>query len=145
MKRFSFRLEKVLGLRRYKEQEVEMRLAKATAECVRLEQEILDLQVRQTQALADLTTSLDPSWILSVESYRRRLKVTQEKREGELIQAQIHREKIQQEFLLAQRDRKILDKLKEKKLLAYKKKKIQQEFKVQDDRNTGAYITTRES
>ncbi|OHD13956.1 MAG: flagellar export protein FliJ [Spirochaetes bacterium GWB1_48_6] len=145
MKRFAFRLEKVLELRKYKESEVEMRLAGATSLCVRLEQEILDLQVKKNETLQVLTQSLEPGWILSCEAYTRRLVATAEKRQVELASAQIQREKIQAEFILAQRDRKILDKLKEKKHAAYKKEQIQNEFKIQDDRNTGAYIKKQEA
>lgn len=145
MKKFAFRLEKVLELRKYKESEVELRLAAATSEVLRLEQEILDLSVKKHETLRAMTTNLDPGWVLSCDAYRRRLTHTMEKRQVDLAQAQILRDKIQQEFILAQRDRKILDKLKEKKQLQFKKLRLQTEYKVQDDRTTAAYLKLQET
>ena len=114
MRAFRFKLERILALRKYREREWEIKLAGATGECVQLRRDIEDREARKAGALnyaPDHTTHL----------YMARLQQEADRKAKELIEAEKRREEVQTEYLVASRDRKVLDKLKEKRSGAYLK------------------------
>lgn len=141
MKKFAFRLEKVLELRRYKEKEVELRLAAKEGECLQLEHLILALMQRNRQAFLERGQSaMDISALLAYDNFSRRMEKEIERNQQLLVQKQMEREVIQREFLEVQKKRKVLDKLKEKKYVAFRQEFKREEIKRLDDLSTAAFL-----
>ena len=68
MRRFVFRLERILEIRRYRERERELELATATARCVELQNAMADRVSRMTEQLRTRAPSREPSWVSSLTS-----------------------------------------------------------------------------
>lgn len=141
MKKFTFRLEKVLELRLYKEKEIEMRLAAKEAECAALENLILSLMLKKRTSFEGRTRAgLDVDLLLSYEKFDRRMEREIDENQKILAQRTIERDEIQKDFLEAQKKRKILDRLKDRKYEAFRLEYNRHESKRVDDLNTSAYI-----
>jgi flagellar export protein FliJ len=135
MKKYSFRLEQLLRIRRYKERIWEMRLAEITGQCVGLERHIRELGDEKA-AYADFSAG---GVIYSVEelqcreSFRLRLGLeiaqTQKRMEEKLRE----REHVNRYYLAASRDRKVLEKLEERKSAEYYYAQRWEEGKILDE------------
>lgn len=135
MKRYSFRLERLLQLRRYKERQWEMKLAEITGTCVRLENHIRHLQREKDQyaGFSENGVLYPVNEILVRENFRRRLDFELEETGKELELARRKREEVNIAYLAASRDRKVLDKLKERKAEEYYEEQRRQERKIMDE------------
>ncbi|MDA3849879.1 MAG: flagellar export protein FliJ [Spirochaetaceae bacterium] len=134
MKAFQFSLESVLEYRREIETEWEIKLGAAVGKCNRLEGLITHLHQEEQSALnsRDIHNSHEA---LAWGMYRSRLRQQKEKREIELEKATSSMEVVRQGYLEASRDRKSLDKLKDKKKDEYHRYLIQQEIQQMDELN----------
>ncbi|MCX7786250.1 MAG: flagellar export protein FliJ [Spirochaetes bacterium] len=135
MRRFSFRLEPFLRIRTYREKTAELELAKAVATCVTLQGHIQDVK-RELQANTACSIGgilYDFSDLQARNAYRmwleRDLHLTQER----LTIAEIERKKKQEQYLSASRDRKVLEKLKERKAEEYYDEQWNEEFNRMDE------------
>ena len=142
MRRFRFRLEHLLLLRRYAEREWELKLAKAVGICVKIQKriEVIDKEITRSIAsrfLSDIKQ--DYSLLVSYELYMHRLTNERKEQERALLKAEKEREDIQKEYLEVSKKRKVLEKLKERREREYYTLMRKEEFKETDDINNGAY------
>ena len=138
MKRFRYKLERILSLRAYSEREWELKLAKATGQCVRLAREIDDRNLRKARsALKGVRKEDNVANLLQNHLYMSRLDQEMQKRHGQLLEREKEREEVQSSYLKASRKRKVLSNLKEKRSIAYIKEQKVEEVKEIDDINTG--------
>jgi flagellar FliJ protein len=154
MKRFAFDLEKILDLRKHREQEAKIALGRAVGELSSLENQIKELALLRFRAAE---TYLPPAaldllkhggpvrFTFSADYYRNHelyIRRLEQKKEELLEAAAKARLKLEEEraaYLEASRERKILDKLKERRAAEYRKVLFSVETKVLDDmagRNT---------
>jgi flagellar FliJ protein len=135
MKRYSFRLERLLALRAYKERMWEMKLAEATGKCVRLENLIRDLREESLEYAGFSSEGLLYSTedIIARESFRGRLAREILAACGSLEKARAEREEVNRSYLAASRERKVLDKLKERKAEEYYEEERRREGKIMDE------------
>ena len=132
MKSYSFRLERILWLRRHTERMWEMRLAQATGACVLLENRIRRLQ-EECLYYADFSPGgqiLSAEDILASGELRRRLEFEIEGAGAALRDANAKREEVNRSYLEASRARKVLDKLKERKAEEYYEEQNRVEEKI---------------
>ncbi len=148
MRRFQFRLERFLELRRWKEREWELALARVQGECVRLEQRIeqITAEIGESRltgfAAAGPVTEAAGRALLDVEAmarrelYVQRLARERERARSALVERRREMEKVRVKYLEASRARKVLDKLRERREAEYYEAQIDEEFKTIDDMNT---------
>jgi flagellar FliJ protein len=117
MKKYKFRLEQLLRIRRYKERVWEMRLAEITGRCVGLEKHIRELEDEK-----DAYAGFSAGGILYTveelqcrEAFRLRLGQEIAETEKTLEEKRKEREYVNRGYLAASRDRKVLEKLKERR------------------------------
>ena len=141
MRRFQFRLERFLELRRWKERECELALAKKLGECLLLERRISEIaaEVSASFLFAFRTGSnIDIDSMMRRELYVQRLSRERERTETDLMQKRVELEEVRRRYLQAAKDRKVLDKLKERQERTSYEHQIDEEFKTIDDINTAA-------
>jgi len=141
MRRFQFRLERFLELRRWKDREWELALAKALGECLLLENRIAEI-AREVSAsfLSEFRsgTQVDVDSMMRRELYVQRLAREKVRTEATLAEKRAEMERVRVKYLEAAKDRKVLDKLKERAEAASYEKQLDEEFKTIDDINNAA-------
>ena len=135
MKRFSFRLEKILEIRKYHEREWELKLAEITGTCMRIEGEIRNLLTERGKAFQKRHLSLerDISYLLASELYMQRLEKSADLLARNLREKEKILEEIREQYREASKQRKILEKLREKRQKENYKKQHDEEIKAIDD------------
>jgi flagellar FliJ protein len=134
MKNFHFSLEKVLKLRVYREQETEIELGQAIGVLSRIENNIKTVAENRHRAAAErFSRDNDALQILNYEHYIARLDQERDKLLEEAARAELVVEEKRNLYLEASRDRKVLDKLREKREKEYRKKMFAEETKELDD------------
>lgn len=135
MKKFKFRLERLLRLRRHIERDWELRLAEAAGRCARVENYIQELKQEKDSCplFPPENEPFSADSILQNEAYHYRL--TQQTAEAEelLVQEKQRREKINAAYVAASRERKVIEKLREKQSREYYKTGFREEGKVLDE------------
>ena len=143
MRAFQFKLERLLSLRKYRERELEIRLAEATGRCVRFTREIEERNVRKVQSLGTALRGDTVEEYLDIHRYIKRLDQEIERKSAELTAAEQTRKEIQADYLEASRERKVLDNLKTKREAEYRKAQKVEDVKQIDDINTGRAARVR--
>jgi len=141
MRRFQFRLERFLELRRWKEREWEIALAKVLGECLLLEKRIEEIarEVAASMLSAFVTgVQIDIRGMARRELYLQRLARERERTQAELVEGRKELEKVRAKYLEAAKERKVLDKLKERRSEEYYAHQLDEEYKSIDDMNTSA-------
>ena len=139
MKKFSFSLEKVLKLRKYREQETKLELGRAVSALAEIERNIqLVAQERVRAAASQFDSSNSAREIFQHSLYISRLDNTKEKLLADAAAAELKVEEARNIFIEASRERKVLDKLKEKKQAEHKREFYREETKTLDDVASGA-------
>jgi flagellar protein FliJ len=141
MRRFQFRLERFLELRRWKEREWEIALAKILGECLLLEKRITEIAEEIGASMLSVFVSggrVDIESMARRELYVLRLARERERARETLIERRKELERVRAKYLEAAKDRKVLDKLKERRSEEYYERQIDEEFKTIDDMNTSA-------
>ncbi|HTO24038.1 MAG TPA: flagellar export protein FliJ [Spirochaetia bacterium] len=136
MRRFQFRLERFLELRRWKEREWELKLARAQGECLLLENRIRQIgEEIGASRLAQFSDGrrVDVEAMARRELYVQRLAVERERAQVTLVEKRREMEKVRVGYLEASRDRKVLDKLKERRSEEYYDRQLDEEYKAVDD------------
>lgn len=147
MKRFRFRLERLLEIRAFRERQWLARLAEASGHFARVGREIRDNAAARRGAFdleARRGSQLDLEMLTYRERYLSRLSAENRRLQEELEQRRRRREEVQKSYLEASRERKILDKLKERRAAEYYADGRREEFKAQDDLSGDRYIRGRE-
>ena len=139
MKKFSFELEKVLSLRKFREQETKIELGKAIGALSEVEGKIKS--VAEERFRAGGMFSGNGAVIRSYMMYITRLDLQKENLLVQAAQAEIKVEQARSGYMEASRDRKVLDKLKEKREGEYHKMVLAEETRSLDDRPIKIGIT----
>jgi flagellar FliJ protein len=143
VKRFHFRLERILEIRSHKERQWLARLAAASGLCARLSRRITE-NGEQARGAFHLDTKqggvLDLSLLTYREHYINRLAQEQKKLKKELEEKTRQRSEVQQKYQEVSRDKKVLEKLKEKRESQYYARARLEEFKEVDDLNSSQFI-----
>jgi flagellar FliJ protein len=138
MKAFSFNLEKVLNLRKFREDEAKIELGRAIGVLAELESRLRSLAVERSRAAeAQFCPGNNAAMIQQYMFYILRLDSTKEQLLKEAAMAELKVEEARNLFLEASRERKVLDKLKEKRQKEYHKIALAAETKALDDIRTG--------
>ena len=138
MRRFQFRLERFLDLRRWKERECEIALAKVLGECLLLERRIAEIgvQIGGSLVAAGVTGGrIDVVALAQREHYVQRLAVERERARRTLQQKTVELQKAREKYLEASKERRVLDKLKERRSEEYYDKALDEEYKGIDEMN----------
>ena len=134
MKQFTFSLQKILNLRRHNEDEAKLNLGRAVGVLTELENRIFDLVREQARAATDQfnpgnSTATMHQYML----YLQRLEGSKERLFKEAAQAELEVDEAREAFIEASRERKVLDKLKEKRQKEYRDSVFAEEAKALDD------------
>jgi len=141
MKPFIFSLEKVLGLRKFSEDEAKIELGRATGVLAELESRIRALAEERDGALAaQFSPGNGVAEIQQYMVYLIRLDNTKERLLKEAAMAELKVEEARNAFLEASRERKVLDRLKERRQKDYRKLMLAEEAKTLDDISSGAKL-----
>jgi flagellar FliJ protein len=143
VKRFHFRLERLLDLRSHRERQWLAKLAAASGLCSRLSR-----RIRETGEEAASAFYIDPrrgnELDLSVLAYREhyitRLDRQQIKLREELEEKMRQRAQVQSKYQEVSRDKKVLEKLKDKRESQYYRQGKLEEFKEVDDLNSSRFV-----
>ena len=139
MRPFVFSLEKVLGLRKYHEEEAKIELGRAIGVLNELEARILVLaQERNRAAMAQFSPGNSAAQIQQYMFYLLRLDNTKEQLLKETALAEMKVDEARDAYIEASRERKVLDNLKEKQFREYRKLSLSGEAKILDDISAGA-------
>jgi flagellar FliJ protein len=135
MRKFNFRLENFLRIRLHREKNLEIQLAQATGICLSLQHHIQELkeEISENSACTVGGILFDPSDLSVRNLYGKRLEKELHKTKEELVRREQERVKIQQKYLEASRDRKVLEKLKERKSAEYYEMQEKEEIKILDE------------
>ena len=136
MRRFNFKLEKILKLRLNRERETEIELGKAVGILSALELRIKNVAEEKVTAMK-YRFSGSFNEIRSYEFYIWRLDQTKDNLLKEAALAELEVEKAREIYLEASRDRKILSKLKERQEKEYRRSVNLEEIKIIDDLSSG--------
>ena len=134
MKPFRFGLEKILNLRKYTEAEAKIELGRAIGILTEIENHIFEVvQERMRAAAWQFEPGNNSVQIQQYTFYLLRLDNTKEQLLKEAAQAELIVEKAREAFMEASRERKVLDKLKEKQQKENRKENFISEIKILDD------------
>ena len=134
MKAFNFNLEKVLDLRKFREDEAKIELGRAIGILAELEGKIFaNAEERVKACAAQFSPDNNAAMIQQYMFYILRLDQFKEYLLQEAAIAELKVEEARAVFFEASKERKVLDKLKEKRQKEYRKKMLSEETKVLDD------------
>ena len=134
MRPFTFNLEKVLNLRKFREDEAKIELGRATGILAELEGRIFVLGRERARAAADqFSPGNSAAMMQQYMFYLLRLDNAKEQLLKEAALAELKVEEARKAFLEASRERKVLDRLKEKRQKEYRKDMFAEETKILDD------------
>ena len=119
MKKFNFRLEKILKLRKFAEEECKIALGQAISILNAIENNIQETALRRHHAASQRFEV--PTEILAWDIYISRLDREAERLTEQAAQAELVVEEKRAQYMEASRDLKAIEKLKEKRLEEYKK------------------------
>jgi len=135
MRRFSFKLEKVLELRRFAEREWEHRLAEATSRVIEVENEISDWAERRTATSTNHVPAgrVDMGALRSREDYVNLIDDRVYQLQSRLVTLEAERKKVRSGYLEVSQKRKALSKLKERQGDEYYKDALKEETRSLDE------------
>jgi flagellar protein FliJ len=141
MRRFQFRLERFLELRRWKEREWEIALSKVLGECLLLENRITEIGTQIGDSLRSQRLGgnrIDMEALTQRERFVQRLLIERERARRALVEKRKELEQVRVKYLQAAKERKVLDKLKEKRSQEYYERALDEEYKGIDELNTAS-------
>jgi flagellar FliJ protein len=134
MKRFHFGLQKALDLRAYREREAEIELGRAIGRLTELENRVKSLAEERFRAATDRFAQANSAEDMrAYERYITRLDSQKEALLKEAAKAEIAVSEKREAYFAASRDRKVLDKLREKRYGEYRKLSLREEVRTGDD------------
>ena len=140
MKAFSFNLQKVLDLRKFHEEEAKIELGRAVGALAELEGKVVTLgEERAKAANEQISPGNSPVTIQQYMYYILRLDQYKGFLLSEIETAKENVDKARELYLEASRERKVLDKLKEKRQAEHKKQMLVEETKALDDISAQIY------
>ncbi len=134
MKRFRFRLEKVLEVREYYERLAEMKLSAAAGKCALLERRLVDnAHATREAARQRFAGGRELYNMRAVELYAQRLASERDRTMKALAMAEVERESARQGYVSASKEKKLLTKLRERREAEYYRSATREEVKILDD------------
>ena len=135
MRSFVFNLEKLLEIRGYAEKEKVLELAEVTGRYMQIVNSIEDLRKRKKEIMASRFSGSgdDVYSIIYNESIISAIDTKISDFEQKLIPINKEREKKRLEYMEAMKNKKVIEKLKEKKANKHKKEELLREAKAIDD------------
>ena len=121
MKKFNFSLDKVLTLRAFYEKQAEIALSRAVSERDIVKNKIENIDLKVLEASPIFSQDVDMAILLWTENYIKGLKVRKLELEKELISLEEKVKLCIQKYSETSKDRKILERLKDKKFEEWKK------------------------
>jgi flagellar FliJ protein len=143
MRRFRFRLERFLELKRHRERDRELALARVLGQCLLLKRRIaeIDGEVSGSYALSFRAgTLIDIEAMAGRELYVQRLVREKARTQEALAVKTAELEEARARYLEAAKERKVLDKLRERNEAEYYERQKDEEFKTIDDLNTASSL-----
>jgi len=137
MKKFKFSLEKVLQLRKFREEECKLALGQAISILNKIENEIKKTALKRINAASNRFSDIND--ISSWEVYIQRLDQEAKKLTEQAAQAELVVEEKRATYLEAQKELKVMDKLKEKRQKEYRKEMLTAEMNEVDDITSARY------
>jgi len=138
VKRFRFDLQKLLELRAYAERDAELNLARALGEAGGIQERLRAVaQERVAVAAERFKGGRSVAEIKSVDLYLLRLDHTKETLLDAAAKAELKVAQLREVFIEASRERRVLDKLREKRFSEYRKNASREEIKTLDDLSSG--------
>ena len=143
MKPFVFRLEKVLNLRKFHEDETKIELGRAIGVLAELESHLDALAKEKARAAsAQFSPGNSAAVIQQYMYYLLRLDNTEEELLKQKLKAEQIVDEAREAFIEASKERKVLDNLKDKRQREHRKIALDNETKVLDDISSGALART---
>ena len=139
MRRFKFNLEKILSLRKFKEEECKLALGQAVSFLNKIENDIKTTGLKRHNAV--LQRFNEPGEIPSWDLYILRLEQETDKLLEQAAKAQLVVEQKRALYLEAQKDLKAIEKLKEKQQKEYRKEMLNHEMEEVDNLTAARYNT----
>lgn len=137
MKRFQFRLQQILDIRDYREQEREIELGRATGKVQLIKNNIAANSDTLSTPAPDISGRRDVlSELTARDVYRMRLRFEINDLQGRLETAEREREEAKQRYLEASKEKKILESLKERRQKQFYRDQLKEEVKEADDMAT---------
>ncbi|MBN1524454.1 MAG: flagellar export protein FliJ [Spirochaetales bacterium] len=141
MRKFQFRLERILEIRRYHEREWELKLAEITGKCILLENQIVLCRKNIYDSLGDRSVApgfIDMVFFIEHELFVAKMKQSILEYSKELEVRNQEREKVKEIYIEFSKKRKVLEKLKERREAEYYAMQRKEEFKTLDEINTSS-------
>ena len=142
MKRFDFRLQKVLDLREFERKQAESELGRAVAHETQLQQSLATVAEQRVQTVHAADTMRDLHALYNASRYFMLLDQRKEQLLEELTQAQLVTEEKRGIMREAMKKQKVLEQLKDKRYAAWKKDAQKAEDAQIDDMVTSAAART---
>jgi len=139
MRRFKFNMEKILQLRKFKEEECKLALGQAISALNKIENDIKTAAVKRHNAASERFKN--PLETSSWEVYILRLEQEAEKLAEKAAQAEIVVEEKRAVYLEASKDLKAIEKLKEKQRKDYRKEYFNNEMNLVDELTASRLIS----
>lgn len=133
MKRFSFNLQKLLQLREFEEKNAKTALAAAVSEAERIKNELKSVALERVRVNKTRNENVDTLFLITLEHYVNRLDVRKEELLENLAEAELLIEQRRTVFAAAMQKRSVLDKLKEKQYLTWRKENAKAEESALED------------
>ena len=136
MKRFNFRLEKLLNLRAFYEHQAELELAYAVAHKDSIDialKNIAKLKIETGRKFNTDNSGVDMNYLHSAQNYMIRLNKEKEELLSKLVLADAAVNEKRSIYIEAASKRKVISKLKEKKIAVWQKENIKAEDELIDD------------
>ncbi|RKX91868.1 MAG: hypothetical protein DRP59_06775 [Spirochaetes bacterium] len=144
MKRFQFKLDKVLALRENNEKNWKIKLGEVVSKMNRVRGEMKRIEQSHRQHFKDFSLEKEGLEYLKVaELYFRKMEEDLKNLGERMEELTLEREEIQQEYIKASNDRKVIAKLKDRREAEYYKEQKLSEIKEIDDLTTGVYGRAR--
>ncbi len=139
MKKYNFKLEKVLSVRENIEKEWEAKLGRANGECQKVQDRIDGYREKIKESKL---TRVDITQFQIKCLYEERLNYQTRLDKKVLHEKEIERDKIKKIYLEKSIDRKVIDKLKDKSVKSYKKDLLKEDSLIVDEINSAARTRT---
>lgn len=133
MKRFSFNLQKLLELREFEEKNAKTALAAALSEAERIKNELRSIAAERVRVNKTRNENVDTLFLITLEHYVNRLDVRKEELLEDLAAAELVIEQRRSVLAAAMQKRSVLDKLKEKQYLSWRKENAKAEESALED------------
>ncbi|MDR2792905.1 MAG: flagellar export protein FliJ [Treponema sp.] len=144
MKQFSFDLENILDIRKYREQEAEIALGRAVGDLTRIERNIDAVANEKARvSLERFALGYGVAELLTFDRYVQRLDTAKEQLIKEAAQAELNVEAARAIYLEASRERDALDEVKSDEAAEYRKAVFNEEAKALDDIAGSTYMKRR--